>query len=565
VLVDSGTLALQDAVQANAQQLLLAGRLSLSGSAGLGGLSNAVIANGGALLVGQDATLSTNGVEALGGNVLDQGSLLVAGNLLAASAITLGGGLLQAASVTLAGGAILSGLGDLVASGAAEKIALAGGEILASGGTLALDGNVTMSSGGSIAIAGSAALELLQGAAGGEITFTGSDAVLTIENPASESSAVSGMLAGDVIDLVGVAPSMVSDTTGTIITEAGGGFALGTAAGQPGVSIVSDGAGGALITLGGEMACFAQGTRLLTPNGYVPVEASKPGDPIITRLGVRRAVRWIGRRKMEVDLKGRQDMRPVVVLPGALGPLRPAKAVRLSPSHAVFVDGVLVPVMHLVNGATILREKGLGAVTYFHIELDRHDVLMAEGLEVESYLDTGNRGEFQQELGIRGNPVRPCAKLVTNGAKLACIRRRLHETALRAGFTLNHEPHLKGIIGETMLTPELRRSGATRVARFLLPPNVPPDSGRLLLQASCAAPADTDPDSNDRRELALCLHQPRAVRQRLLLGDGWYPKAPGDAGIWMSGSGEIFPPPGARALTLRFSAVAQGWRCPANG
>jgi hypothetical protein len=560
VLVDSGTLALTDAVQASAQQLLLAGQLNLSGNAGLGGLSSAVIADGGTLTVGQGATLNANAMEALGGAVLDQGSLLVAGNLLAADSITLAGGLLQAASVTLSGGAVLSGPGMLAANGAAEKIALAGGDILASGGTLTLDGNVTISSASGIAIAGSSALELRQ-ATGGEILFTGSDAILTIENPAAESSAVSGMLAGDAVDLRDVAPSLVSDVNGTIATEAGGGFALNTAPGQPPISIVPDGTGGTLLTLGAEMVYFAQRTRLLTPNGYVLVEAFKPGDPIITRLGVRRAVRWIGRRRMEAGLKPRQDMRPVVVLPGALGPLRPGKPVRLSPSHAVFVNGVLVPVMHLVNGATILREMTQGAVTYFHIELDRHDILMAEGLEVESYLDTGNRGEFHHEQGIRGNAARPCAPLVTHGPKLASIRRRLHETALQAGFSLNHDPHLKGIIGQTVLTPELRRSGAMRVARFLLPP----DAGRLLLQAECAAPADTDPDSDDRRQLALCLRQPRAKRDQLILGKGWYPSAPADAGIWMSGSAELFPPPGARALTLRFSAVAQGWRRPANG
>lgn len=560
VLVDSGTLSLTDAVQASAQQLLLAGQLNLTGNADLSGLSSAVIAAGGTLAVGQGATLSANGMEALGGAVLDQGSLLVAGNLLAANAITLAGGLLQAAAVTLSGSAILSGRGELAANGAAEKIALTGGEILATGGTLTLNGNVTMNSVSSIAIAGSSTLELLQ-ATGGEILFTGTDAVLTLENPASISSTVSGMRPSDVIDLRGIAPSLVSDANGTITTAGGGSFALNTVPGQPAISILPDGTGGALITLGGEMACFVQGTRLLTPNGYVPVEAFKPGDPIITRLGVRRAVRWIGRRRMEAGLKARQDTRPVVVLPGALGPLRPGKPVRLSPSHAVFVDGVLVPVMHLVNGATILREKTLGAVTYFHIELDRHDVLMAEGLEVESYLDTGNRGKFHQEQGIRGTATRPYAPLVTNGPKLAFIRRRLHETALRAGFSLNHDPHLKGIIGETLLTPELRRSGAMRMARFLLPQ----DSGRLLLQARCAAPADTDPDSDDRRELTLCLRQPRAKQDHLILGNGWHPKAPGDAGIWMSGSAELFPPPGAKALTLRFSAVAQGWRHPTDG
>jgi hypothetical protein len=313
-----------------------------------------------------------------------------------------------------------------------------------------------------------------------------------------------------------------------------------------------------LITLGGEMACFARGTRLLTPNGYVPVEAFKPGDPVITRLGIRRAVRWIGRRDLAVDPKARQDMRPVLVQPGAFGLHQPSRPVRLSPSHAVFVDGVLVPVRHLVNGATILREGRGGMVTYFHIELDRHDVLMAEGLPVESYLDTGNRGEFQQELGLRGSCRRTCAKLVTGGPGLARIRRRLHENVLRAGFTLAQAPALRGIVGREVLTPELRLNGALRVAHFTLPRCA--DCIRLLAQS--AVPAETDPDSDDRRELALCLRQPRAKSHRLQLGAGWYPKAPGDAGIWMSGVGEILLPQSATELTLNLLAVAQSWQLP---
>jgi len=147
----------------------------------------------------------------------------------------------------------------------------------------------------------------------------------------------------------------------------------------------SDGKGGALITPGGEMAGFVRGTRLLTPNGYVPVEAFKPGDPIITRLGIRRAVRWIGRRSIELGMQARQEMRPVLVLPGAMGPGTPSRAIRLSPAQAVSIDDVLVPVMHLVNGATILREQR-ASVTYFHIELDRHDMLISDGLPVESYV-----------------------------------------------------------------------------------------------------------------------------------------------------------------------------------
>ena len=33
-------------------------------------------------------------------------------------------------------------------------------------------------------------------------------------------------------------------------------------------------------------------------------------------------------------------------------------------------------------------------VTYYHHELARHGVVLAEGLPCESYLDTGNRGFF---------------------------------------------------------------------------------------------------------------------------------------------------------------------------
>jgi hypothetical protein len=560
-LADAGTLQLENDAQATAQQLVLSGQLTLGGGTTLSGLSSAVIANGGSLVIGTDAALSASGLNALGGSVLDQGSLLVAGNLLSDAAITLAGGLLDAAAITLGSGATLSGYGNVVAAAANAKIALTGGEILASSAhPLGLDGDVTMSNGGSIVIGASAALDLIQGAAGGTIVFAGAESQLTVNDLALDSSAVAGMTASDVIDLIGVAPSLVTYSGGLVsATDASGNplgsFGLGLAGSQPAVTIVSDNEGGALITLGGEMACFARGTRLLTPNGYVPVEAFKPGDPIITRLGARRAVRWIGRRRLAIDPRDRHDLRPVLIQPGAFGPMQPSRPVRLSPSHAVFFEGVLVPIRHLVNGATILREARGGAVTYFHIELDRHEVLMAEGLPVESYIDTGNRGEFHQELGLRGNAVKSCAPFVIGGPQLSRIRRRLHALTLQAGFTLARAPSLEARIGEARLLPEMRMNGRIRVARFHLPPGA--DCINLL--APTAAPAETDPESDDRRELALCLRPPRAKGRRLRLGAGWHPKARGDAGIWMSGCAEIFLPPDARQLTLNLLATVQGW------
>ena len=66
----------------------------------------------------------------------------------------------------------------------------------------------------------------------------------------------------------------------------------------------------------------------------------------------------------------------------------------VSPDHAVAVGDVLVAIRLLANGASIRQEPGVSQVHYFHIELDRHDLVLADGLAAESYLDTGNRGMF---------------------------------------------------------------------------------------------------------------------------------------------------------------------------
>jgi len=519
------------------------------------GLSSAVIGGAGSLAIGAQAEFGAGELNLIGGGVSIAGALQVTGNLLADAGIVLSGGTLSAAAATLGNGGLLSGFGKLVLDGG--TIQAAGGDIAASGGTLVLDGNVAMSEGGSIAIAGTAGLDLLEGA-GGSIVFSGINSELIIGEFGLDSAAVSGMVGHDVIDLAGIAPSLVSDSGGVISAGTLGHFSLSPAGGQPAVTIISDGSGGALITLGDEMACFAQGTRLLTPNGYLPVEAFSPGDPIITQAGAKRPVRWIGRRVMEPAMRTAGDPRPVIVRPGALGPGCPSREVRLSPSHAIFLDGVLVPAMHLVNGATIIRAPGSDAVTYYHLELDRHAVVLADRLPVETYMDTGNRGQFQHETGVRGHAVQPCAPVVTKGPKLAQVRRQLHAVAIRAGFTTSREPSLFGIFEDLKLLPEIRSRGRTMIARFALPP----DARRIMLIAPSAAPADTDPDSDDRRELGICLRQPRARSDRLRLGAGWYDKAACDAGLWMGGSGEVFVPPQRSALTLHLAAVAQRWQPP---
>ncbi|MDP3316805.1 MAG: Hint domain-containing protein, partial [Devosia sp.] len=185
--------------------------------------------------------------------------------------------------------------------------------------------------------------------------------------------------------------------------------------------------------------CFVEGTRILTRQGEVAVEALKPGDEVVAVLaGQLLPVVWVGRREVECAAEDRPaEMWPFRVRAHAFGPGRPARDLYLSPDHAVHVDGMLVPIRYLENGATILRERR-ERVTYFHVELARHDILLSEGLGSESYLDTGNRDDFvrlrrerdqseeqAQEAAQQIWAERGCMALTTEGVGLRTLRTKI--------------------------------------------------------------------------------------------------------------------------------------------
>jgi hypothetical protein len=91
----------------------------------------------------------------------------------------------------------------------------------------------------------------------------------------------------------------------------------------------------------------------------------------------------------------------------------------ISPWHAIYIDNFLVPVKYLVNGVTIVADAKLEALslTYYHIELDRHDAILAEGLAVESFLRNDphafdNADEYVRLYGSPGEPLTPFAPYV---------------------------------------------------------------------------------------------------------------------------------------------------------
>ena len=148
--------------------------------------------------------------------------------------------------------------------------------------------------------------------------------------------------------------------------------------------------------------CFVSGTRILTTRGAIAVEDLQIGDTAITASSRHRPIIWIGQRHLGSDSRPMPaDQAPVRVRAAAFGPGLPARDLFLSPGHPVLVGadtdgqgGVLVPVMCLINGTSIAR-TGATSVVYWHVELDAHDILLAEGLPAESFLDFGCRPFFE--------------------------------------------------------------------------------------------------------------------------------------------------------------------------
>jgi hypothetical protein len=142
-------------------------------------------------------------------------------------------------------------------------------------------------------------------------------------------------------------------------------------------------------------ACFCAGTRIATPDGAVAVEELAIGDLVITQDGRTQPVVWIGRRRIASRFAERLRVWPVRVTAGALAENVPSRDLRLSPDHALYLEGVLVHAGALVNGSTILRETEPEEIfTYFHVELADHAVISAEGAPVESFVDNQDRLAF---------------------------------------------------------------------------------------------------------------------------------------------------------------------------
>ena len=135
-------------------------------------------------------------------------------------------------------------------------------------------------------------------------------------------------------------------------------------------------------------SCFLLGTRIQTPKGEVNIDELRIGDDVLTASGEIRPIKFIGRRKLSRDRTGPWNGDgPVKISRFAIDGNAPHSDLYVSPAHAIYLDGILIPASNLVNGVTIVADAKPEALslTYLHIGLDTHEAILAEGLAVESF------------------------------------------------------------------------------------------------------------------------------------------------------------------------------------
>ncbi len=338
------------------------------------------------------------------------------------------------------------GFGTDTASAFANRDAPTGGNDTISSG---LFGDLVFGQGGDDFIQGGTADDTLYGGAGDDTLIGGSVLLLSGDAEILEGGPGSDVLvAGPLTTLVNADSNDIIDislvgTDGWTFDPANGGtWTQG--------SLVVTNANGAQWDVNGFSVpgglqgapCFADGTMIATARGEVAVEKLRVGDLVLTAHGgaALQPVVWIGHSKVKVARQ--RAMAPILIKAGALSDGVPHRDLRVSPEHAMFLDGRLVPARLLVNGSSIVQELWCPEVTYWHVELPAHGLLVAEGAVSESYFDDGNRKhfdnfaittlfkDFESERGNGRYAEAACYPLLTEGLALERLQARL---AARAG------------------------------------------------------------------------------------------------------------------------------------
>ena len=503
-----------------------------------GTVTSTIVRNGGQEVVGNgggaiSVTISNGGYQYVSGGgtatrttVSSGGYERVSNGTASETTVDTGGFQVISSINATATGTILSGgtqsvlfgatvFSTVVSSGGFQYVYSSGttvSTVVSSGGYEKVSGGTA--SGTTVEYGGSALVQFLGSAVSATIGSGGFEIV------SSGTASFTSVTVGGAIQLANFAyfsgTETVSFTSSTdVLTVSSGGqvYTQTLAGTYTGDTFALSGAGGqTLVTL--DAPCYCAGTPILTDSGERPVENLRIGDNVITLSGAARPIRWIGHRRLDIPRHPSPDhIRPVLIQAGAIADGMPRRPLRVSPDHALLIENDLIPARLLLNGASIQQDSQSRTVTYYHVELDTHDILLADGLPAESYLDTGNRGLFENG-GVpailhpdcnNGQQLRAgasCRPFLDKPAEVEPVWRRLAMRSIALGLALPTEPETTADAG-VHLDVDGARIDPVQVDAgchvFLLPRT----HGSVRLMSRSVTPSSVRPWVEDRRRLGV--------------------------------------------------------------
>ena len=441
-LLDNNTLASLSSDAGNTTSVVLNGNtLTLDPGTGVSSTFGGTISDGssvGNVIIDGTGTVTFAGSNSYSGNTTVEDGTLVIDGTNGNSAITVDNG--GAIGGTGTAGAVTVDSGGTFAPGDPSTMTVA---------------SLTLESGSTFDEEIGGASPGTGGASGYDQTVIESSGTISLNGATLDVSLVNGFTPSTGETFV-----IISNETGSPVNGTFNGLAEGATLTLGGdlFQISYEGGSGHDVTLTdeGTAPCYCRGTLIQTDRGEVPAEQLSIGDKVITKSGEARSIKWIGRRSYGGRFAlGRRDILPICIKAGALDDNVPRRDLWISPHHAMYfkdnhLDAVLIEAKDLVNGVSIVQADRVDSVEYFHIELDSHDVIIAEGALSESFIDDDSRGLFHNAHEYKvlhpeaaAGLEQYCAPRCEDGYEVEAARRRI---ALRAGLSATSDEPRAGTL-----------------------------------------------------------------------------------------------------------------------
>jgi hypothetical protein len=180
--------------------------------------------------------------------------------------------------------------------------------------------------------------------------------------------------------------------------------------------------------------CLLKGTNILTTTGERKIEDLAIGDLLPTVFGGVRPIQWIGRfpvKKSDPSRPWVKEALPIRFARSAIAPGVPHADLYVTGWHALLIDGLMIPARNLINGATITLHQAhdVDELEFFHIKLENHDTIYAEGAPVETMQSVDesavNFAEYFRTYGVPETEETRCAPFASYGGGRGELKSRI--------------------------------------------------------------------------------------------------------------------------------------------